>query len=70
MKVSLESTSRIVQLDGVEARVWEGHTEAGVPIHAFITRIAVEKEHDTSQFQAELQEHREPTVAWPARMLL
>lgn len=41
MKITLESTSKIVELNGVPARVWEGKSESGIPCHAFITRIAV-----------------------------
>lgn len=75
MKVTLESTSKIVDLNnGVQARLWEGHTESGIEVHAFITRIAVDKEADTSQFERELLEQRPPSVklndVYPARMLL
>lgn len=66
MKMKIESTSKIVTLrvggQDVPARIWEGHTEAGVPVHAFITRVAVAKEEDASQFEAELQEHRAPSA--------
>lgn len=57
MRVELESTTRIVELNGVPARVWQGKTARGVACHAYITRIAVEKELDASEFEAELQEH-------------
>jgi hypothetical protein len=62
MKVTLESTDKIVELTTpsgtVPARVWEGVTERGIRCHAFITRIAVHKDLDAAQFEAELQEHR------------
>jgi hypothetical protein len=75
MKVTLESTSKIVDLNnGVKARLWEGHTESGIEVHAFITRIAVDKDADTSQFDRELLEQKPPKVTldgvYPARMLL
>jgi hypothetical protein len=67
MKAMIESTTQIVQLvvNGreVPARIWEGHTEAGVPCHFFVTRVAVANEEDSSQFAAELQEHKPPTPA-------
>lgn len=60
MKVNLESTDRIVELekDGsvVPARLWIGRTENGVECHAYITRIAVGREHDASEFERDLQE--------------
>lgn len=46
MKVTLENTTKIVALalNGtyVPARVWQGETEDGIPVQAFITRIAPE----------------------------
>ena len=35
--VTLTNTSKIVTLNGVPARVWEGKTAKGIPCHAFIT---------------------------------
>lgn len=64
MKVTLESTDRIVHLvvngQDVPARLWEGNTESGIPCHAFITRIAIAKGLDATQFERELQECRPP----------
>lgn len=62
MKIVLESTTKIVELNGVPARVWEGYTESGIPVHAFITRIAVHKNEDRQQFEAELQECKVPSA--------
>jgi len=46
MKITVESTSRIVYLKmgGVEfpACVWQGQSESGIAVQAFITRIAPE----------------------------
>jgi hypothetical protein len=78
MVITLTSTSQIVTLETtsgeVPARVWEGTTESGIPIHAFITRIAVHNDQDTSQFARELEEQRPPSAladqAWPSRMVL
>lgn len=77
MKVTLESTSKVVELviDGavVPARLWEGFTEAGVPCHAYITRIAVKKEKDAAEFERDLLEQREPSEemrAIPLRLIL
>jgi hypothetical protein len=80
MKVTLESTSKIVDLIvgplgcTTKARIWEGHTDSGIEVHAFVTRIAVDKDPDTSQFERELLEQRPPSVriadVYPARMFL
>jgi len=73
VKVTLESTTKVVHVDGVPARIWEGQTESGIAVHAFITRIAVHKDADASQFERELQECRAPSPdvqAYPARIIL
>ena len=63
MKITLQSTEKVVTLNGLPARIWEGKTESGIEVHAYITRIAVEKTNDTSEFERELQEHKPPTAA-------
>lgn len=73
VQVCLESTDKIVELNGVPARIWEGHTAAGVPCHAYVTRIAVSESEDSTQFEQELQHHRVPSVeiqAIPLRLVL
>ena len=73
MKVSLESTTKVVHLNGVPARIWEGKTVTGIEVHAFITRIAVDKDADSSQFEAELKECSPPSAPvamYPARLVL
>lgn len=62
MKVQLESTTKIVKLNGVPARIWEGHTESGIAVHAYVTRIAVASDADCSQFEAELEDCRPPSA--------
>lgn len=74
MRVQLESTTKLVELNGVPARVWEGVTERGVRCFAFVTRIAVREGDDAEQFAEELQECRPPSPdiegAIPARLVL
>jgi hypothetical protein len=79
MRLTLQNTSKIVELivDGtsVPARIWEGHTEGGIPCHAYITRIAVHKDLDASEFELALLEQPalRPTPAIeaiPARLVL
>lgn len=72
MKITLQSTRQILELDGSECRVWEGTTEGGVPVTAFIRRIAVDRADDTSEFERELRETPQPrpSEAWPLRMIL
>lgn len=39
MKVSMESTSRTVIINGLNLRVWEGITDKGVPFVALVNRL-------------------------------
>lgn len=76
MTVQLTSTTKVVELNGVPARIWEGFTDSGVPVHAYITRIA----HDRSapqfvvdKFTSELQECKAPSAeiaTIPLRLIL
>lgn len=70
MKITIESTSKTVVLEGggkpVTARVWEGATEDGIQVHCLIVRIA----HDINEpaavadrFAAQLTTQRAPTPA-------
>lgn len=75
MKLILENTDRIVQVNGTPARVWEGTTADGIPVYALITRIAVHQDHDMGEFQRELLEQPAPrpdtsSQVFPARMVL
>ena len=74
MKITIESTTQIVTANGVDCRIWEGKTEAGVEVICLITRIAAKKGQDLSQFDAELAEKRQPSReagdAFPLRLIL
>ncbi len=74
MKITIESTSKIIHLNEVPARIWEGHTESGIKVHCYITRIAIDKDEPrTDEFQKELLEQKAPSAeieAIPLRMLI
>jgi hypothetical protein len=73
MKATLESTSKVVEFNGVPARIWEGKTEKGIPFHAFIVRVGVDLSENSAEFEAELKEVRAPSKAvevYPLRMVL
>jgi hypothetical protein len=64
MRITIESTSRIVEIETptgkIPARLWEGRTDSGVPVECLVTRIAAHKSADLAQFEAELQEQPPP----------
>ena len=78
MKVTLESTEKIVELtlhgQTLPARVWEGETANGIRCHAYITRIAVDPALDASEFERDLHEQHRPAsaeiAAIPSRLVL
>lgn len=73
MKITIVSTEKVVDLNGVQARVWEGFTDSEIPVHCFIVRIGVRYGQDTSQFERELKECAPPSeevAAIPLRLVL
>lgn len=66
MKITVESTSEIVTISGVPARVWHGTTESGAPVIVFVTRIGVEesaKPEQHAEFERELENASTPRLA-------
>lgn len=73
MKLTIQSTTKIVELNGIPARIWEGVSEQGIPVHCFITRIAVADGDDQELFEKELECCAVPSVdveAYPAKLVL
>lgn len=74
MKITIENTSKIVELNGLPARIWEGETESGIKVHCYITRIAIDKDEPRAeQFEKELQSVKAPSaevISIPLRLLL
>ena len=62
MKITIESTTKIVKLNGIHCRVWEGESENGIKVYAFISRVAIPFSADADQFIKELQECKPPSV--------
>jgi len=73
MQIEIESTEKIVELDGVPARVWEGQTKSGIPVHCFVTCISPQTNDNIEQFEQELKEQKAPSpavAAYPFRLIL
>lgn len=62
MKITIESTNTLTEIDRVPVRVWRGVTERGVPCIVFVHRLAVDKAEDAAQFEAELREVPPPRI--------
>lgn len=74
MKVTIESTKKIIEFNGIPCRVWEGKTQSGIKIHCYITRVAISADETrTEEFEEELQQQKPPSAeiqAIPLRMKL
>lgn len=73
MKIEIESTEKIVELNGVPARIWDGKTDSGIPIHCFVTRISPQTHENIEQFEEEFKEQKAPSadiLSYPLRMVL
>jgi hypothetical protein len=82
MKITIETTSKIVTLETptgtVDARIWEGKTDRGTPVHCYVTRICptipepIPKQVE-EEFRKSLDETRKPSVgvdSIPLRIIL
>jgi hypothetical protein len=73
LKITLENTTKIVELNGVTCRIWEGHTESGIPVHCFIARVAAHQDEDQRELAIALSAQRQPSPAieaYPLRMVI
>lgn len=70
MKLTLESTDRLIMLDvdgiQVPARVWSGRSASGTPCFAFITRVVPEIPPDDPRQKEFVQELEECVPPRPA----
>lgn len=60
MRIMIEATDRVTEIDGVPVRYWRGTTEDGIACKVFVHRIAVHHKDDASRFAVELQEQMPP----------
>ena len=74
MKITIESTEQITEINGVPGRVWQGETATGIPIVCLITFVGVRNGHPTDEFEKELKEHaapnRDAVEAFDPRLIL
>jgi len=73
MKMTIESTTKTVKLNGIDCRIWEGSTQGGVKVHCFIPRVGVAEGQDVSEFERELEQQVAPSEeieAYPLRLII
>ena len=60
MTITIHSTTKIVTVvdkdtrQEMKARIWEGRTSSGIPVHGYVTRIAADPGADLTQFAFEI----------------
>jgi hypothetical protein len=59
MKITIEATDVIVQVNDRPARVWRGATDTGIAIDAFVALIRVRNTADVFAFDVELEEQQQ-----------
>lgn len=75
MKITIENTEKVVELNGISARIWEGETESGIPVICYVTRISPQTDEEgvNTRFASELLACRPPSAAVeaiPLRLIL
>ena len=70
MKLQIEATEYVTEIDGVPVRLWEGTTEAGIPCKVFVHRVAMRDDRDCAQFDRELSEQMPPARHISLAMIL
>jgi hypothetical protein len=59
VKITVQPSPTITELDGVPVRMWTGETDAGVPIILAVHRVIVD-ERDEQQFARQLTTYPPP----------
>jgi hypothetical protein len=54
MRIIIQATDKLTTIDGRQARVWTGVTEAGAKCFVFVSRIAVHHSECQAEFEREL----------------
>lgn len=54
MRLQIEPTEILTELDGVPVRVWNGVSEGGTQCFVFVHRLAVRNDQDLEAFETEL----------------
>lgn len=70
MKITMEPTKHLTQINGFPCRVWKGTTDAGTPCTVFVHLIAADSRDNCDQFDRELTETLPPAELCPLAAVL
>jgi hypothetical protein len=63
MKITMESTGLITEVQGITCRIWRGVTERGTEVDVVVPLIRVRRQDDASELERELLELKPADVA-------
>lgn len=49
MKVQITPTNKILKINGISLRIWEGITDDNIKIKCYIARIAIDKDNPNAK---------------------
>lgn len=70
MRITMERTEDILELDGVPVRRWQGTLESGAPVHVYVHRLASSAPQAQLELEAaghhelEAPSNMQPIVTW------
>ncbi len=76
MKITIESTNKVIMLNGQPARIWEGETVNGVKVICYMSLISHHKKEAPEKirsFKAQLKQVKAPSAdaaAIPLRLII
>jgi hypothetical protein len=69
VRLVIESTDRVVDVGGVECRLWTGTAADGTPCSVFVHRVAVHEDDEQGAFARELRDMPAPPAV-PVALVL
>jgi hypothetical protein len=54
VRIQIEPTELVMDLNGMQTRVWNGITDSGVQVFVFVHRVAIHSTDDPTAFEREL----------------
>lgn len=55
MRLSIEMTDELANIDDVWCRIWNGHTDDGIPVRVYVHRVAVPVGQSLTEFKKLLE---------------
>ena len=70
MRIAIESTPSVTEIDGVQCRIWHGVTASGTRCTVLVQRLVVAEGEDQDRCRHELRELEPPRFFTPLILIL